>query len=68
MKKIEQTYKKLESNDYDMRGWYTKECSTPTCDKLHTVFTQEDDYPEYYTTVSVKCACGELVKFELPVN
>jgi len=38
------------------------------CGKKHTIRTQEDNYPEYYTYAYVLCDCGDYVKFELPVN
>ena len=44
---------------------YSKTCN---CGLTLTVYTQEDNHPEYYTTVKVKCFCGSLVSFKLPVN
>lgn len=41
---------------------------TCECGKVHTVYTQPDEYPEYYTDVSISCACGKFVIFTLPVN
>jgi len=38
------------------------------CGKEHTLFTQEDNKPEYYTEVFVECSCGNRVLFQLPVN
>ncbi len=54
---------------YDFGGQfsqvYTDVCS---CGDLVEVSTQQDETPEYYTDVYVKCDCGKSVKFELPVN
>lgn len=44
---------------------YSASC---VCGKTIEVSTQEDNNPEYYTTVFVKCDCGKSVKFDLPVN
>ena len=52
----------------EMSDWhvpYTEECKSG---HEVTVFTQSDSNPEYYTEVWVKCKCGDLVKFDLPVN
>lgn len=38
------------------------------CQKVHTVFTQEDSFPEYHTHIYIKCSCGEYIEFNLPVN
>ncbi len=38
------------------------------CGNIIEVATQKDESPEYYTTVFVRCQCGDSVKFELPVN
>lgn len=45
---------------------YIEKCCC--CEKLITIFTQEDDNPEYYTNVYVECDCGQKVEFTLPVN
>jgi hypothetical protein len=54
---------------YDFDGkWaqtYKKKC---VCGKTVEVSTQEDSYPEYHSDVFVRCACGESVGFNLPVN
>lgn len=42
--------------------------SSCECGKIHTVLTQQDRSPEYYTNVFIKCDCGEYVLFDLPVN
>ena len=55
-----------EPDDYSTRQKYITQCSD--CDVSHTVFTQADDSPEYYTDVHILCACGSLVSFNLPVN
>jgi len=44
---------------------YIEKCM---CGKEIQVFTQPDNDPEYYTTIYVKCDCGDFVKFSLPVN
>ena len=45
---------------------YDQRCA---CGKVITVLTQEDDCPEYYTTITVMCQkCGNPVNFDLPVN
>lgn len=44
---------------------YKKRCE---CGKDIEVSTQKDENPEYYTTVFVKCICGNSVEFDLPVN
>ncbi len=61
-----QKYTYHETKDFKFEGEFTNECET--CGKVHTVFTQEDRSPEYYTSVLIACDCGALVKFELPVN
>jgi len=44
---------------------YIKKC---TCGKEIEVSTQQDEHPEYYTDVYVRCVCGKSVRFTLPVN
>lgn len=44
---------------------YKEQCE---CGKEIEVLTQEDISPEYYTNIFVKCVCGRLVSFSLPVN
>ena len=45
---------------------YKKKCS---CGYEITLYTQDDNYPEYYTEVGVRCPkCGKKVLFSLPVN
>ncbi len=51
-------------NEWD-RYEYKNTCS---CEKIHTILTQEDDFPEYHTKVYVHCDCGQYVEFVLPVN
>lgn len=53
-------------NDFDKRYKYTKKCKQ--CEKTHTLLTQEDADPEYYTEISVLCDCGNYVCFCVPVN
>jgi hypothetical protein len=54
---------------YDFNGkyaqTYTEECE---CGKEVSVSTQQDEQPECYTYVFVKCVCGKSVGFVLPVN
>lgn len=38
------------------------------CGREIEVSTQKDNYPEYYSVVYVRCECGGVAKFELPVN
>lgn len=45
---------------------YEKKCEQ--CGENHIVQTQDDDNPEYYSNVYIKCKCGEFVLFKLPVN
>jgi len=54
-----------ELNEWD-KYEYTHKC--PTCENIIKVFTQKDNYPEYYTDVFIQCYCGELLQFVLPVN
>ena len=52
-------------DDYDNHE-YKKTCDG--CGKEHSVFTQAENCPEYYTDVALQCDCGEYVMFNLPVN
>lgn len=45
---------------------YSEDCNK--CDKKHILLTQSNRFPEYYTTVKIICDCGNLIKFDLPVN
>jgi len=45
---------------------YRKRCDR--CGREITVYTQEDDDPEYYTDIYVPCVCGNYLKFKLPVD
>ena len=45
---------------------YTKKCEN--CGKEHSIYTQDDNNPEYYTDVYIKCSCGARIEFKLPVN
>ena len=54
------------ANDFDNGQTYTEKCRC--CGKEIKVSTQEDNCPEYYTDVFVKCDCGNPVHFCLPVN
>jgi len=45
---------------------YTKEC--PCCGLKQEILTQQDDRPEYYKEIYLKCQCGEFIEFVLPVN
>jgi len=54
------------SDDYNYRDEYKKICAL--CQKEHSLRTQRDNNPEYYTSVFIKCDCGDYVYFSLPVN
>ncbi len=48
---------------------YSERCDG--CGKRQTILTKDDDYPEYYATVYLKCPhCSEdnYIQFNLPVN
>ncbi len=45
---------------------YTNVCAK--CGKVFELSTQQDDMPEYYTRIYIRCECGDSVKFVLPVN
>lgn len=45
---------------------YKETCEN--CGKITSVWTQQDDSPEYVTHVFLKCQCGDYIKFILPVN
>ena len=45
---------------------YVEHCDN--CGERHSMFTQSDNCPEYYTQVALRCPCGEYVMFNLPVN
>ncbi len=49
-----------------LRFEYTKVCTC--CLKENTLLSQNDDLPEYYAEVFLKCVCGEYIEFDLPVN
>lgn len=51
--------------DYD-NNEYKKICEG--CGKSHSMWTQSDNNPEYYTDVALRCDCGHYVMFNLPVN
>jgi len=61
MKKAE-----IDRTEWEFSEEYKKECAH--CEEEHIVYTQKDDYPEYYTQVSIVCSCDGIVTFELPVN
>ena len=44
---------------------YKSKCE---CGNIVEVSAQEDDHPEYYVSVFVRCECGKSVEFSLPVN
>lgn len=62
----EQKYTYNPDKTYNLQGEYSNICKQ--CNKQHTLFTQSDEYPEYYTCVILKCDCEHLIVFELPVN
>lgn len=39
------------------------------CGRPHYLYTQGDNSPEYYTSVTMKCTkCSDIIIFSLPVN
>ncbi len=52
---------------YDFGGigahTYTEYCE---CGRKIEVSTQQDNDPEFYTTIYVKCVCDKSVEFTLP--
>jgi len=57
-----------ENIKFDWRQKYEKKCDA--CGNVYSIYSQEDDNPEYYTDIYLKCTnCpDEYVYFELPVN
>jgi len=53
-------------NAHSLSQKFTEKCSD--CGKVHAVYTQRDQYPEYYTNINIICECKEVVPFMLPVN
>jgi hypothetical protein len=51
--------------DEECAQTYTEECE---CGNKIEVSAQQDNHPEYYTEIHIKCICNRSVKFELPVN
>ena len=51
---------------FNLSEKYTEVC--PDCGKSHSLYTQANKMPEYYTSVNIVCDCGELIEFDLPVN
>ena len=56
---------KKEEFNMEYEQIYTQFCE---CKREHTIITQKDSWPEYYTDVYVVCDCGNCVHFNLPVN
>jgi hypothetical protein len=56
---------KREQIENYLQTEYQRSCK---CGKVHSIVTQEDNGPEYYTHIYILCECGEYVKFKLPVN
>jgi len=52
-------------SEYDSTK-YKRKCSK--CGKIHILYTQKDEWPEYHISVYVQCKCGNYIKFTLPVN
>ena len=45
---------------------YSNKC---VCGQEIDISTQEDNSPEYYSIIFIKCTkCGKSIKFSLPVN
>lgn len=59
------TDRQIEHSTFDCHI-YKQQCKK--CSKEHTLLTQDDRSPEYYSTVGVICDCKEVVWFSLPVN
>lgn len=59
---------KLEFYELSKDNMQTYEDPCDKCGKKIEVYTQKDDRPEYYTAVYVKCDCGGIARFVLPVN
>lgn len=55
----------IQSREY-ARHEYKVVCEN--CNKENSLFTQGDDYPEYYTDVLMECECKQMITFNLPVN
>ena len=55
---------------YDFGSDYAQTCKEKckNCGNEIEVSTQRDSHPEYYTSVYVKCSCGQSVGVYLPVN
>ena len=66
MTKEEENYSTKE--EIENKKYYDRYEMICKCGKKHIIYTQEDDMPEYYTDVHVKCDCGNYVNFDLPVN
>jgi len=45
---------------------YTEQCIV--CNNTHVIYAEGNNFAEYETWVHVKCSCGNLVQFVLPVN
>ena len=53
----------------DINEWLSTEYKeTCNCGNDIIVYTQRNSCPEYETEVYVKCQCGQVVEFILPVN
>lgn len=52
--------------DKEYSQTYSEECDK--CGNITLVSTQRDNHPEYYTSIFIRCECGESIKFSLPVN
>ncbi len=64
---MEPTPKQIYQEDPEYNR-YPYESPCDACGKIITVLTQADVMPEYYTSLAVKCACGGMAYFHLPVN
>ncbi len=52
----------------EVEKWNHKYKEPCDCGRINTLYTQEDDKPEYYTDVYLECICGNFIHFRLPVN
>lgn len=55
-----------DAKDYSQRQLFFEFCDK--CSTKHSIYTQQDKNPEYYTDIYVVCKCGDVVHFLLPVN
>jgi hypothetical protein len=59
---------KAGDNHVFMYNYHPHKETCSNCKKEHMLLTQDDDCPEYNTSVGLICECGEEVWFSLLVN